>query len=344
MLNLKIYSLQNGKIIMSKLIQVLLVALTAVLLCVIGFLLYKQASYAHQMTELSSSLTEQKQLLDNISRSQSQYASKDDIAAFAKSQNIALDVITNDLSSLGAKVEAINGITVISQGQTAGNLSSTTTIPRTDTPSPQDAVNNPYGYLTNAQRLSLNEDFTDKSQVPIGTVGFSAWKDKPWDIQILPRHYSITSVLGVDANGKHYNYNKFSIIVNDKPYDVKIDDNKFLEEAPSSTFSWWNPHLFLTAGGGMQFVTPVEGTVNGGATVGVMSYGQFKSNPSISILQVGVGYQTQSRRPAAVLNPIQFNMGKLLTGGFIDNTYLGPSLQMDSAGKMAAGINLSVGL
>lgn len=74
-----------------------------------------------------------------------------------------------------------------------------------------------------------------------------------------------------------------------------------------------------------------------------MSYGQFKTNPAISVLQVGVGYETSTARPVAILNPVNFNIGGILPKGLANNTYLGPSLQINTAGNIITGANLSIG-
>ena len=74
-----------------------------------------------------------------------------------------------------------------------------------------------------------------------------------------------------------------------------------------------------------------------------MSYGTTKVSPAISILQLGVGYETGTQKVAGILNPISFNFGGLLPKGIIDNSYIGPSFQMDTAGHIYGGANISVG-
>ncbi len=317
--------------------------MAVVLLCAGGFIIFKQIENAKTLTDIQTSMVAQKQLLDNITRAQSQYVSQQDLTAFAKQQNIDLSVIQKDLDTLNAKVQAINGITVLSQGQTGSNISSTGSTPRPNPPAVVDGQD-PYGYMTHTQRLTINEKFSNV-EVPFGEIGFSSWQDKPWDIKIEPRKYSITSVLGVDENNKHYSYSKFAIQVNDKTYDVKIDDNKFEEEVPTAKFSFWNPRLFLTAGGGVNLtqVAPIQGSANAGVALGIMSYGQVKTTPAISVLQVGVGYETGTQKPAVVINPVNFNIGGIVPGGLANNTYLGPSVQVDLAGNVLAGANVSIG-
>jgi hypothetical protein len=321
--------------------KILIAILAIVLLCAGGLIVFKEVESAKQVATIQQSIVDQKQLLDNILRAQSQFASKDDIAAYAKQQGINLDTIQKDLDSFHAQIQAINGITVISTGQTGNNVPSTTTTPRPDSPNiPSNS--DPYGYLSNTQRLTLNEKFSN-TEVPFGTVGFSAWQDKPWDIAIADRKYSITSVLGQDDSGKHYSYSKLAISTGGKTYDINIDDNKFMEENPTAKFSWLNPRLFMIANGGIGLsTTPVKGEFTPGVTVGLMSYGATKTNPTLSVLQLGVGYGTVNHTAEFSLSPVQYNIGQHLQP-FLNNTFVGPVIQLNTKGNITAGAGLSVG-
>lgn len=75
-----------------------------------------------------------------------------------------------------------------------------------------------------------------------------------------------------------------------------------------------------------------------------MSYGKSKLNPDLSILQLGAGYETGTQLPSLVIKPINVNVGNLLSTKVISNTYLGPSLQIDSKQNVFIGAGLSVGL
>lgn len=320
--------------------KILLAILAVFLIGIGGFIIYKQIANAKQLDDIQHSIVEQKQLLDNVSRAQAQYVSKQDIDAFAKQQDINLSVIQKDLDTLNAQVQAINGITVISQGQTGNNIPSTGKIPRPDPPQ-IDPAQNPFGYMTNTQHLTLNEKFSNV-EVPFGDVGFSAWQEKPWDIKITPRTYSITSVLGQDDTGRHYSYSKFAIQADGKTYDVKIDDNKFLEEYPTAKFSWFNPKLYMFANGSIEInKVPIKGEFTPGISLGIMSYGKTKSTPDLSILQVGIGYGVVNKTIEFSLSPIQYNIGQNLP--LISNTYIGPTLQLNTAGGVGVGAGLSIG-
>ena len=324
----------------------ILIWLGAVLvLGVLGFIVYKQIEISNKQASIENQVILQKQLVDNIVRSQSTYASKGDIEQFIKDNGVNLKAIQDDLGKLGAQVDAVNTIVVASGGQHGTNIPSTGT--GGTNPNPVDPKDpDPYGYQKKEQALDLAENF-DQTQVPIGKVGFSAWQQNPWSVNILPREYHVVNVIGKDENERDYVYNKFSIKVADKNYDVKIASAETKQEFPDAKFSFWNPRLFLTTGGGINLskFDPINGSFNVGGTIGIMSYGKSKPNPDISILQVGAGFESNKSEFGVIINPVNFNIGKLIpTGGLINNIFVGPSMQITPSGSVFVGANVSVGL
>jgi hypothetical protein len=309
---------------------------------ILGFIAFKQFEISNKQDAIEKQMVAQKDLIDGITRSQAQYASKGDIEKYIKENNVNLQAIKDDLDKLNASVSAVNVLIARSSGQTGTNIPSTGT--GTTNPNPVDPTDaDPYGYMKREQKLTLNENFAGVA-VPFGTAGFSAWQKFPWSVNIPPREYKLINVIGTDENQRMYVYNKFSIKVNDKEYDVKINSAETKQEFPEAKFSWFNPRLFLTTGGAVNFTqAPIQGSANLGVTIGLMSYGRYKTNPAISILQLGVGYQTGTQRPTAIINPINFNIGGIIPGGLVNNTYIGPSVQIDTAGNVLAGANISLG-
>lgn len=307
-----------------------------------GFIVFKLNEISNRQKAIETQVVAQKELVDNIMRSQNKYATKEDVENFAKDNNVNLKAIKDDLDNLHAELNAVNVVTFHSGGQVSTNVPSTSTGPVN--PNPINPNNpDPFGYMKKEQKLSLNENFANV-QIPFGEVGFSAWQEKPWSINIKPREYKVVNVIGTDDNQRSYVYNKVSIKVDNKDYDVKITSAETKQEFPEAKFSFWNPRLFLTAGGGINLTqAPIQGSATAGVTLGIMSYGKYKTNPTVSVLQVGVGYETGTQRPAVIVNPVNFNIGGLLPNGLANNTYVGPSLQVDTAGNIIAGGALSIG-
>ena len=142
---------------------------------------------------------------------------------------------------------------------------------------------------------------------------------------------------------KSYYYNKFSVSVDGKDYDIKIATAETKQEVPAASMHWWNPHLFLNAGGAYN-LNENKGNVNLGLSLGVMSYGRYRSTPDLSILQVGGGFDFVTKRPQVTLAPINVNVGNLFKSKLISNTYVGPTIQLNTGADWSLGLGISLGL
>lgn len=320
------------------------------MMVMMGFILVKLYDLTKTQEAVSAQVVKSQQLTNDITRAMTTYATKQDMQNFADQNNLNLQTIQNNLSGLSAALTSVNRSTSNSSKQIQSNVSSTSTTPA---PIAISAID-PYGYDKARQTLNLDEVFpavgkNPTTTVPFGTVGFSAWQSKPWDINIQPREYDATTVIGVDGNDRQYAYNQLAIKVNDKSYTVPIKSSVIMQTPPTNTFSWFNPHPFITSGGAVNLDTAPAGDVNVGATVGFMSYGHTRQTPTLSLLQVGLGYEAVDKRPAIIFNPIMFNIGRMVapSNGVISNTFIGPSFQSDIADGIVvvkAGANIAVGL
>lgn len=326
------------------------------LIFLIGFIWIIKLQYdaKNKQEALDQAIIEMRQLKDNIARSQAQYVDKDTLDKFSKDIGFKLEDIQDDLHKLNADVAAINNISIVTPGGHFTNMPSSSSNNNAPIQLPnilpcQDNVCiNPdkFGYLNSSQTLQLHEPFNQQLTVPFGSVSFEAWQKQPWSLNILPRNYSVTTVIAQDDNGRHFAYNKFSIIVDNKTYDVPIKTAKLVEQIPEAKWHWWNPRLFLTTGGSVKVthVPPIQGDVNLGLTFGFLDYGKFRNSPDISVLQMGLGYQFIDKSPSVIINPVMFNFGRIIPGNFISNSYIGPSVQIDIKGNVMPGINLGFGL
>lgn len=334
---------------MSPTLTKFLIAAGAILtLGALSFIIYNQIQIKNQQTAIQSQLIPMQQLVDGIVRSQSQYATKADMEKFASDNNVNLKAIKDNLDALGAQVASINVVTAGSQGQSSGHIPSSTTGPDNPTPKPPVCKDgtpcpdaDPYGYMQKQQNLALNEDFSTV-KVPLGSVGFSAWQKDPWSVNILPREYSVSTVVGTDDHERQYFYNKFSMKVGDKSYDIPIKSATTKQEVPSASFSWWNPRIFAGVDGGVNF-THVQGEFTPHVSLGVMSYGQFKTTPDFSILEVGLGYGIVNKTAEVVVTPVAYNIGRNFLSPLANNTYIAPSLQIGVDGSLGAGAGIRVG-
>jgi|SRR5580698_5045550 hypothetical protein len=305
-----------------------------------GYVIYNQEVIKKQNTQLQSQIVAQQQLVDGIVRSQSQYASAADLAKFAADNDINLKAIQTNLQSLNSQLSSINVITADSSGQTATNVSSTSTGPAN--PNPVAAgTSDPFGYMKNEQQLALNEDF-GTLKVPFGTVGFSAWQAAPWNINILPREYNVDTVVGVDANERQTFYNKFTVDIGGKTYDIPIKKATTEQQTPTASFSFWNPRLLIGMDGGVN-VSHIKGEFTPHIDLGIMSYGQYKTTPDWSILEVGAGVGVVGKTMNFVLTPVAYNIGKKFFSPLMNNTYIGPSISVATDGSFIVGGGMRVG-
>lgn len=319
----------------------ILIWLGAVLIVgALGFIVFKQIQISNRQEVIESQIVQQKQLVDGIVRSQAQWTTKDDLEKWVKDNNVNLKAIQDDLDKLHADVAAVNITIASSKGQHGTNLP---TIPGPVNPNPQPVDPNnpdPFGYLARQQNLNLNEEFSNV-KVPIGTVGFSAWQEKPWSIDIKARDYKLATVVGTDENQRMYFYNKFTVSVDNKDYEIPITKATTQQVYPEAKFSWFNPRLYLGVDGAVG-LNPVKGEFIPSANVQIMSYGRYKTQPDFSILQVGAGYGVDAKRPQLVVTPVSYNIGKHIP--LMNNTYIGPSLSVGTDGNVSVGGGIRVGL
>jgi len=341
---------------MSTLSKILLAILSIVLVGAIGFIIYQQYEMKAVQAQISSSMVAQKTLLDGITRSQAEYATKADLDAFAAANNVNLATIQKDVDTLGATITGMNQVVVSNTAVNQTNLPSTNTTPNTKPTTPTANCNgtqipcpeaDPYKYQQNVQSLSLTEPFSAPGQttvnVPLGSVSFDASKQTPWSENLLQRTYSVSNVLATDQNGKQYVYNQFSITTNGKTYKAPITTAAYVQQYPMPSFSWWSPRLYLGADAGLGFThLPLTGEFTPNVSFGFLSYGQTKVSPDWSFGQVGIGYGIVSRDVQIQIAPAMYNIGENLP--VIQNTFVGPVLGIGFNGDVSAGVGIRVGL
>lgn len=333
--------------------KILIVIGTILTLGALAFIIYNQHQLSQQQTAIQTQIVQQQQLVDGIVRSQNQYATKDDMSKFASDNGLNLKAIQDNLSQLNAQLSSINVITADSTGQHNTNLPSTGT--GTANPNPTNPVvvscpnggtttcpnQDPFGYQQKEQDLNLNEDFANL-KVPFGQVGFSAWQPNPWSLNISPREYNVDTIVGTDVNQRQYFYSKFTVNVGGKTYDVPIKNATTKQQYPTATWSWWNPRLLMGLDGGVN-IQHVQGEFTPHIDVGIMSYGQYKTTPDFSVLEVGLGYGTVNKTLEVVVTPVAYNVGKNFFSPLMNNTYVGPSLSIGTDGSFGAGLGVRVG-
>ena len=307
----------------------------------------------NQRDAMQSELTELKRMTDQVVRSKTQYVTKEDLDKFGKDLGLNLDEIKKDMATNDAKMAAISKALVVSLGRRQTGVPSSWTRPTNNTTTPvavcpdgsEQTCEDEFGYWAKAQGLNLTEPFPNV-EVPIGSVTFEAWKKDPWSIDVKPREYHVTTVLGRDKSGRHYTYNKFEVGVDGKKYPVEINDSVLKEILPEASFSWWNPRFGIGLHGGVGFNTtpsPDRDTVSAafGPTISFspFSYGELEVKPDWIFARIGVGVDAVHGTATFSLAPAMWNLGSEVE--FIQNTYLGPVITVDHQSRVGVGIGIT---
>lgn len=325
--------------------KTLIVGLVILLFVTVFFLVkYKQDADKKQ-DAINKSNVEMKHLQDEIVRASAQYATKKDVENLAKANGVDLDPIKKDLKDLNAEIKGVGTVLAKTPGQHVTYVSSTTTEPVKNpvTSKCPDGTECPdtFGYIKNTQKLELEEPLSNNKKVPFGKVAFT-YRDKPWDVDVYPRSYNVTTVLSEDENGRHFVHNKFSVETQGKRYDVPITEAKFLEQYPDSSFNW-NPKLLMSASLGPIMTPPMHLEFVPALEMSLFSYGKTKVNPDWLFVAVGPGYETQEKAVNLMLTPVAYNLG---SAGIpmIHNLYLAPSVSLDFSGNIGIYGSILVGL
>lgn len=323
------------------------------------FWIHRQNSEINALKAKNSSLIGQKELSDGTTRAMSSYATKKDIESIIKESGIDLNTVKKDIKELDSDLKGVQLIISSSKGFKGTDIKSTKSIPGKDidgTPieAPvvqcKDGTNiscpDKFGYLTNRQNIELKEPFSDKD-APLGVVGFSSWKSNPWDVEIYPREYVVTTVLSTNKNGKTNAHSQMVIKSNGKSVEIPISQNNLIETLPNAKFMF-NPRLYFGVDFGLG-VYNVKGSaaysigeVIPGVQVFFFSHGKTKLDINWALLGLGAGYASQNNTLGFLLTPVQYNIGKPIP--LIENLFLGPTISLDIKGNLGILLGLKIGL
>ena len=298
-------------------------------------LIWYQNNTIQRLKVIETSVVAAKQISDEVMRAQASYATKEDLETIIEEQVSDFDDIKKDLRKLGADVDAINTVTVISSGYSGSNIPSSNS---TDNPvyvpsedgSPLIDI---HGYTKTTEWLTLKEPFSDTS-VPLGKVGFSAFNEHPWSLELYPREYQSTTVLGKDEEGRSYAYSTFQINVNGQKYTLPVTDAKIVQKYPSPKFRF-NPRLYLGVDG-FALMNKSTGELTPNIGLSLFSLGSTKLDTTWSFATIGLGYETQEKTGAIIVAPVNYNVGKHLP--LITDFHLGPSMSLDFSGNWGLGV------
>lgn len=319
--------------------QIGLIGASLLVLMTLGFIIKTQYDTIDRLKAIETSVVESKNIGNGIIRAQSTYVTKKELKSLIDEQGIELSKIKKDLNVLGGDIKALHIVTISTPGYSGTNIPSTEIIP-IENPDTNIGIPDKYGYFSSVQWLSLTEPFGNDKKVPFGKVGFSASQEKPWSLEILPREYQSTTILGQNEEGRHYAYTRFQVKVNGDNYTVPISESKIVEEFPAPKFHF-TPRIYLGVDIGAVANPPAHAEITPNVGLSFFSWGKTKISPDWSFITLGIGYATQTQTPVLLLSPINYNVGKPLP--FMDNLHIGPSASLDTDGNIGLYIGGRVG-
>lgn len=305
-------------------IQIILLSLNIVFVSFLFF--HKNDDNTQYLKEIQ---IKQKQLEDNITRSSTSFASKEDIKKILNESKIDLSKIENDLEGLNAKIDSVNKVQVVSVYQKQENIPTENSIPKTD---PIEVKKDDLKQET--QYVSIGEQFKN-TRVPFGKVGFSYWRNNPWEYEVYKRNYKITNVIAKDSNNNTVVYNKFSINVDNKDYDLELDSADNIQIMPENKFHFY-PKIFLGFSSGYNINKSFDSSVF--LYGNFIQYGQFKNNPKLSLLNLGFGTNFNTYKISLV--PVFFNLQNI--SKFLQNSYIGPGFAYGFNNSYEFNINIAL--
>lgn len=305
-------------------IQIILLSLNIIIVSFLFF--HKNDDNTQYLKEIQ---IKQKQLEDNITRSSTSFASKEDIKKILNESKIDLSKIENDLEGLNAKIDSVNKVQVVSVYQKQENIPTENSIPKTD---PIEVKKDDLKQET--QYVSIGEQFKN-TRVPFGKVGFSYWRNNPWEYEVYKRNYKITNVIAKDSNNNTVVYNKFSINVDNKDYDLELDSADNIQIMPENKFHFY-PKIFLGFSSGYNINKSFDSSVF--LYGNFIQYGQFKNNPKLSLLNLGLGTNFNTYKVSLV--PVFFNLQNI--SKFLQNSYIGPGFAYGFNNSYEFNINIAL--
>lgn len=342
-----VLSNNTGKI--TAIVSVVLVVLLAGAL-VIGYFAYK--SIMDENTRLANEVVAFKKVTEDLVRSSSRWATKDDLDKELSDlmSKEDLKALRKDLKELGSRLTAV-GKTV---GEIQGRVSKLESSDQQGEEKPAVKVcketGEPidvHGYTKKVQIKELK----DSNNAPVAQTQFDASKEKPWSYKVYGKQYRLTTVVGKKESGQltFHHQLQYSVPSKDpnKLYSINLVSSSYSQAPESNKLFWFNPRIDanFVAGGMVYKFADGPGRPNDILSMGVdlglslSSYGPTKLDSWFRLFRFSLGYNIERQACLFSFSPITFNIGKPLP--ILTNLYITPQVSIDSAGGLT--INMGIG-
>lgn len=279
------------------------------------------------------------QLTKSLQRAETKIAkSNEELVTFAKSNEIDIETIERDLSSIDGRLEAV-----------AVTKAKTTTVVHNHYPS--DSVTpaevevpicksdgrpiDVHGYTKRVETKAL----TNSTGMEVAKVSFSAARERPWSSKVYGIQYKILNTVGRGAGGQTILATELiaenSEVQPGEIFRIEGVESRVLQAPePGPEFDWWDPSLYLIAQPALVVYNEVEFSVSISLGFSVWSYGS-----NWRFLGITAGYDAFQNAFRASFFPVLYNVGGPLP--FLSDIWIGMDLSVDS--RSSIGIGLIIG-
>lgn len=322
------------------------------LIIIIGFGVFGYLAYKSIMSEnkkLKNEIVVFKNITENLARSSTTWATKDDLKNDLKNmlKKEDLDALGHDLDNLGSRLNAV-GKTIGGINYRVSKLEKSDSIGQEQPPKkicektgePIDV----HGYTLNIQKKQIK----DINNAPVADVEFDAANKKPWGYRVFRKNYRVLTVVGKKDSGQltfHHDL-KYSVPeLGKEEYNIPIIASDYRQLSSRNRWFWFNPVLdanFFIGGKvfGINGGWGRDSALSMGVDVGISlsSYGETKIDSWLRLFRFGVGYNIERQAIQGSFSPISINLGKPMP--LLTNFYLSPIVAFDTGGGLTVGVGM----
>lgn len=153
------------------------------------------------------------------------------------------------------------------------------------------------------------------------------------------RTYTDTVTITKSPDGTETANTKLTISSQGQTITVPLSNSRFILNQPKPSFSFWNPRVFIGVGGTFA-PQSLSGDVVPNVAFSPFSYGKYKAEPDLFFATVGVGYGAINHTAVFSIAPVSVKVPL----NILHNTYISPSVGIDTNKNFNVGIDMQVGL
>jgi len=253
----------------------------------------------------------------------------------ASEQGTDIQKIENDLSSIGADLEAVAQTTAKTKTVVHNHYTSDSTSPsKTKVPICEEDGRpiDVHEYTKRTETVNIQ----DSNGMRLADVSFSAAEKAPWRSKVYGLTYKVNNTIGRSGDDRVILYTELLVSNPEaQPGEVfrieGIESRVLQAPEPDPEFDWWDPSLYLMAQLGMEVYDHLEFSASLSIGFSVWSYGD-----NWRFLGVSAGYDAFRNAFRASLIPVLYNVGGPLP--IINDLWVGFDVGISHQADVSVGI------